>query len=71
MCTTCCATGWATAGDIVEFRGEFRGLNMKGDTLTCHGEVTAVDDALVALSVGVTNQDGTETIAVDRDGRPL
>ena len=27
-------------GDIDELRCEFRGLNLKGDVLTCHGTVT-------------------------------
>ncbi len=49
------------AGDIAEFRCEFRGTNLKGDTLTGHGVVTGVADRLVSLDLGVTNQDGVET----------
>jgi len=52
-------------GDIVELRCEFRGLNLRGDTLTCHGTVTGCEPAggyeLVTLDLGVTNQDGVET----------
>jgi acyl dehydratase len=48
-------------GDIADFRCEFRGINLKGDTLTCHGTVTDVKDRLVSLELGVTNQDGVET----------
>ena len=46
------------AGDIAEFRCEFRGANLKGDTLTGHGTVTKVEGRLVTLDLGVTNQDG-------------
>lgn len=53
------------AGDIAEFRCEFRGLNLRHDTLTCHAtaaQVTEVDgQRLVAVDLGVVNQDGTET----------
>ncbi len=49
------------AGDIAEFRCEFRGTNLKGDTLTGHGSVTDVQHRLVSLELGVTNQDGAET----------
>lgn len=51
-------------GDIAEFSCEFRGLNMKGDTLTCTGTVTAVDGterSTATIDLGVRNQDGTET----------
>lgn len=54
-----------TGGDIVEFRCEFRGLNLKGDTLTCGGTVGEVADVdgyrLATLTLGVTNQDGVDT----------
>lgn len=53
------------AGDIAELRCELRGLNLKGDTLTCTGTVTDRTDAeglrLVSLDIGVQNQDGVET----------
>src|SRR6185295_104979 len=49
------------AGDIAEFRCEFRGLNLKGDTLTCTATVTESDGRLVTLDLGVQNQDGVET----------
>ncbi len=49
------------SGDIGEFRCEFRGINLKGDILTGHGTVTNVQDRLVSLELGVTNQDGVET----------
>lgn len=53
------------AGDIVEFRCEFRGLNLRGDTLTCTGTVTGEeqrdDHHLVSLDLGVVNQDGVDT----------
>ncbi len=45
------------AGDIVDFRCEFRGLNLKGDTLTC--TATPTGDDTVELSV--KNQDDVET----------
>jgi acyl dehydratase len=55
----------AGEGDIVELRCEFRGLNLKGDVLTCHGAVTGertVDGHdLVDLELGVRNQDDVET----------
>ena len=55
----------AGEGDIVELRCEFRGLNMKGDVLTCHGTTTGerrVDNHdLVDLDIGVRNQDDVET----------
>ena len=58
--------GWLDGdGDVVEFRCEFRGLNFRGDTLTCHGTTTGertVDGLrLVDVELGVTNQDGVET----------
>jgi len=52
-------------GDIAEFRCEFRGLNMKGDTLTCtatsaaEGSVDGVRTTTLDLSV--RNQDDVET----------
>jgi acyl dehydratase len=49
------------AGDIAEFRCEFRGLNLRGDTLTCAATVTDRTDSLVTVELGVTNQDDTET----------
>ena len=55
----------AGEGDIVSFQCEFRGLNLRGDTLTCHGTTTGERDAdghrLVDVDLGVRNQDGTET----------
>lgn len=49
------------AGDIAEFRCEFRGLNLKGDTLTSTATVTGRDGNMVTLGLGVQNQDGVET----------
>jgi acyl dehydratase len=53
------------SGDIVELRCELRGLNFKGDVLTCHGTVAgerSVDGHdLVDLEIGVRNQEGVET----------
>jgi acyl dehydratase len=52
-------------GDIVELRCEFRGLNLRGDTLSCHAETTGEREVdghrLVDLDIGVRNQDGAET----------
>lgn len=52
-------------GDIVEFRCEFRGLNLKGDDLTCTAVVERLweDDGLrlADLTLGVVNQDGVDT----------
>jgi acyl dehydratase len=58
--------GWlGDAGDIAEFRCEFRGLNFKGDALTCSGTVTGERTEgglrLVDLELGVRNQDGVDT----------
>jgi acyl dehydratase len=58
--------GWlGGSGDIVSFACEFRGLNLRGDTLTCHGTPVGERDVdghhLVDLDIGVRNQDGTET----------
>ena len=47
-------------GDIAEFSCEFRGLNLKGDTLTCTGKVTAVDEEGVTVELHVVNQDGVD-----------
>lgn len=60
-------SGWlGDAGDIAEFRCEFRGLNMKGDTLSAHGTVTERNEGdglrTATLDIGVTNQDGAETM---------
>lgn len=44
-------------GDIVDFRCEFRGLNLKGDTLTC----TATPMSDTTLDLSVKNQDDVET----------
>jgi hypothetical protein len=53
------------SGDIVELRCELRGLNFKGDELTCHGtlagERTVDGHDLVDVALGVRNQDGAET----------
>jgi hypothetical protein len=63
------------AGDIAEFRCAFRGINLRGDTLTGHGTVTDVQDRLVSVELGVTNQDGAETtpatatVVLFEDGR--
>jgi acyl dehydratase len=52
-------------GDIVDLRCEFRGLNLRGDTLTCTGTVDEVRDVdgvrLAAVTLGVVNQDGVDT----------
>jgi N-terminal half of MaoC dehydratase len=50
-------------GDIDELRCEFRGLNLKGDVLTCHGTVTGertVDGPMVFFTSESRweNQDG-------------
>ena len=67
-------------GDIVDFRCEFRGLNMKGDTLTCtaspvaEGSVDGLRTTTVDLSV--KNQDdiettpGQATVVHFEDGKP-
>ena len=52
-------------GDIVEFSCEFRGINLKGDRLTCTGtveEVAEVDgQELATIRLAVVNQDGVDT----------
>lgn len=52
-------------GDIVELRCEFRGLNLRGDTLTCTGAVGRVTERdgleLADVALGVVNQDGVDT----------
>ncbi len=55
----------AGRGDIVDFRCEFRGLNFKGDRLTCKGVVTGKQQRegarLVQLELAVENQDAKNT----------
>ncbi len=51
----------AGRGDIADFRCEFRGLNMRGDTLRCTGTVTATSGDAVSLDLHVVNQDGVDT----------
>lgn len=52
-------------GDIVDFRIEFRGLNMKGDTLTCTATPTGEADVdglrTTTVELSVKNQDDVET----------
>jgi acyl dehydratase len=53
------------AGDISRFACEFRGLNLRHDTLTCSASVTgrSQDGAaeLIGLALSVLNQDGVDT----------
>lgn len=53
------------AGDIVELRCEFRGLNLPGDELTCTATVTGTERRdglpLAHLDLAVTNQRGENT----------
>ena len=68
-------------GDIARFGCEFRGLNLKGDTLTCGAAVTerAQDGPceVAHLTLAVTNQDGvdttpgTATVVLFGDGGPV
>jgi acyl dehydratase len=52
-------------GDITELTCQFRGLNMKGDELTCTASVTGEREVdglqLLDLTLGVVNQDGADT----------
>ena len=52
-------------GDIVEFACEFRGLNLKGDVLTCTavatGHVEVDGTRCTTLALSVKNQDDVET----------
>ena len=52
-------------GDIVDFRCEFRGLNMKGDVLTCSatptGDTELDGTRCTTLDLSVKNQDDVET----------
>ena len=52
-------------GDIADFRIEFRGLNLQGDTLTCTATPTADNDVdglhQTTLELSVKNQDDVET----------
>ncbi len=52
-------------GDIVFINAQYRGINYKGDTLTCSGRVTGKREEngrhLVDLEIGITNQRG-ETV---------
>jgi acyl dehydratase len=50
----------AGEGEITEFQCEFRGLNLKGDTLTCTGTVTATTEHLASVDLHVVNQDGVD-----------
>jgi len=54
-------------GDIAAFGCQFRALNFLGDELVTHGRVTAVEDRdgghrIAVVEVGVTNQNGEETM---------
>ncbi len=55
----------AGAGEIVDFRCEFRGLNFKGDRLVSRGSVTRKEEVrgarLVHLELAVENQEGKDT----------
>jgi acyl dehydratase len=55
----------AGAGEIVDFRCEFRGLNFKGDRLTSRARVTGKEERegarLVHLTLAVENQEGKDT----------
>ena len=52
-------------GAIVSINAQYRGINYKGDTLTCSGRVTGMREDngrhLVDLEIGITNQRG-ETV---------
>ncbi len=52
-------------GDIVELACEFRGLNLKGDTLTCTADATGESDLdgrrLTTVDLAVVNQDDVNT----------
>ena len=52
-------------GDIVFINAQYRGINYKGDTLTCSGRVTAKREEngrhLVDVDIAITNQSG-ETV---------
>jgi acyl dehydratase len=60
-------------GDIADFSCEFRGLNLKGDTLTC----TATPTSDTTLDLSVKNQDdvetcpGSATVVRFEDGTPV
>lgn len=68
-------------GDIASFSCQFRQMNFLGDTLTTVGRVTGAHEGdgarVVELEVGVTNQDGAETmpgraeVVLFRDGEPV
>jgi acyl dehydratase len=53
-------------GDITAFGCQFRGLNLLDDRLTVHGRVTSREErdgaTVLALEMGVRNQDGAETM---------
>jgi acyl dehydratase len=53
-------------GDVAAFSCQFRALNFRGDTLTAHARVTGAEERdglrTVQLELGVTNQDGAETM---------
>ena len=66
-------------GDLVELRCEFRGLNLRGDELTCTAVVDEVVDeeglTQAHLTLGVVNQHGVDTTpgsatVVRFDGEP-
>jgi len=68
-------------GDIASFSCQFRQMNFLGDRLATVGRVTGADDRdgtrVVELEVGVTNQDGVETmpgraeVVLFRDGESV
>jgi acyl dehydratase len=70
----------AGRGDIASYSCQFRALNFLGDHLTAHARVTGKEQAgglqTVTLELGVTNQDGEETMpgtaeVVLFDGAPV
>jgi acyl dehydratase len=73
-------SGWlGEHGDIADFRCEFRGLNFKGDTLTCTASIDGEREEdglqLTDLTLAVVNQDGADTCpgsatVVHFDGEP-
>ena len=72
ICTASCGNGIGDDGDIVFINAQYRGINYKGDTLTCSGRVTGKREEngrhLVDVDIAITNQSGETVTPRQRDG---
>ena len=57
---------YGKAGNLKKLNVSYKGLNLPGDTLTCHGVVkdkSSAGENLITLDVWVENQRGEKTVA--------